>query len=59
MVLKDKALALLLLQSQIRRNYPSLALVLFLRTLTDSVDYWTTTEEGQRLFHVQLVKAAT
>lgn len=30
-----------------------------LRTLSDSVDYWTTTTAGRRRFHVQLTKAAT
>lgn len=28
-----------------------------LRTLSDSVDYWTSSNEHGRLFHVQLVKA--
>lgn len=28
-----------------------------LRTLSDSVDYWTSSTNGQRLFHVQLTKA--
>lgn len=28
-----------------------------LRTLSDSVDYWTSNTNGQRLFHVQLTKA--
>lgn len=28
-----------------------------LRTLSDSVDYWTSRVNGQRLFHVQLTKA--
>jgi serine/threonine-protein kinase RsbW len=28
-----------------------------LRTLSDSVDYWTSSNERDRLFHVQLVKA--
>jgi hypothetical protein len=27
-----------------------------LRTLADSVDYWTTDTEGHRRFHVQLTK---
>jgi serine/threonine-protein kinase RsbW len=30
-----------------------------LRTLSDSVDYWTSNVDGQRLFHVQLNKTRT
>ncbi|HEX3591158.1 MAG TPA: ATP-binding protein [Pseudonocardiaceae bacterium] len=29
-----------------------------LRTLSDSVDYWTSTADGRRLFHVALTKSA-